>query len=201
MRPPLRLMTDQEETMSKTSSRNSPGTVIALAAGGVALALVSGALAQGIQPPAVQAGPGAGPHTGGTLLPGNTKIPGAGGAVDTFNKGTGAGGAVDTFNKGTTGAAGFIWFNKGGPGAAGAVDAFNKGNKAAGAEPPPSPAKGVGTSNPGAAASPRDAASVPVGPRAAGYLKSPIKGDPKAKLGDKVIGEDGARTCATGKVC
>jgi hypothetical protein len=42
---------------------------------------------------------------------------------------------------------------------------------------------------------------VPVGPRAAGYLKSPIKGDPKAKLDDKVIGEDGARTCATGKVC
>jgi hypothetical protein len=195
MRPPLRLMTDQEETMSKTSSRNSPGTVIALAAGGVALALVSGALAQGIQPPAVQAGPGAGPHTGGTLLPGNTKIPGAGGAVDTFNKGTGAGGAVDTFNKGTTGAAGFIWFNKGGPGAAGAVDAFNKGNKAAGAEPPPSPSKGA--TNPGAAASPRDAASMPVGPRAAGYLKSPTKGDPKAKLGD-IKGES---FCATGKVC
>ena len=71
---------------------------------------------------------------------------------------------------------------------------------------------------------------MPVGPRAAGYLKSPSKGDPTAKIGDikgakvigeeglvsprdaalkskanikggEVIGEDGLRSYATGKVC
>jgi hypothetical protein len=150
MRPPLRLTTDQEETMSRTRSRNSPPAVIALAAAGAALALVGAALAQGVQPPAVQAGPGAGPHTfqGGTggVTPG-TLQPGA------------AAGALNAYGK--PGAAGIIApdFLRAAPPAS--------PHKVLGAEPPPSPGGGTG------------ATTLPVGPRGAAYLKSPKKEDPK----------------------
>jgi hypothetical protein len=146
-------------------SKNSSNKMIALLAGGAVLALASVALGQGVQGPnTLQSGP--------TIAPGSLQVGKPAGAVDTFNKGPGAAGAVDAFNKGP-GAAGFIWFNKGGP-------------NPAGAEPPPSPAKGVGT---------QDAANMQVGPRAAGYLKSGTTGDPGNP-------PPGIRSCATGQhVC
>jgi hypothetical protein len=171
----------EEEMMSKTSSKGSAGTMVALTAGGAIFVLVSAALAQGVQPPAVQAGPGAGPHT--TLQPGGA----AGVIAPQFTPPPGAG------VKGELKGAGVI--------APQFVPSPGAGTGVFKAEPPPSPSKSTGATNPGPLKSPRDAASMPVGPRGAAYLKSPIKGDPKAKLGDKVIGEDGARICATGKAC
>jgi hypothetical protein len=143
--------------MSKTRSRNSAGKVIALTAGGVVIALVGAALAQGVQPPAVQAGPGAGPHifqggTPGTLQPGA-----AAGALNAYDKGPAAAGAVDAFNK---------------PGMN--PNQYKPAFPSSGfgifkAEPPPSPAKGAlgpqGTKPAGAvdSFSPRDAASTKKG--------------------------------------
>jgi hypothetical protein len=174
--------------MSKTSSKGSAGTMLALTAGGAVFVLVSAALAQGVQGPNTFQG-GTGGVTPGTLQPGA------------------AAGALNAYSK--PGAAGII-----------APDSFKAAPpasplKAVGAEPPPSPGKGT--------------ASTKVGPQGAGYLKSPSKGDPKAKIGDikgakiigeeglvsprdpalkskanvkgQIIGEDGLRSCATGKVC
>ena len=198
--------------MHTSRSRISSAKLVALIGVGSAL-IVGTALGQGVQGPntntvapnTLQPGGGA-----GVIAPQLTPSPAAG--VKGEVKGTA--GAVDTFNKGTTGAAGFIWFNKG-PSAVGAAPPASP-TKAVGAEPPPSPGKGT--------------ASTKVGPQGAGYLKSPSKGDPKAKIGDikgakvigeeglvsprdaalkskanikggEVIGEDGLRSCATGKVC
>jgi hypothetical protein len=80
------------------------------------------------------------------------------------------------------------------------VDTFNKGPSLTGAAPPASPTKATGAMNPDQSKSSGGGTSVP-GPRAAGYMKSPTKGDPKAKLGD-IKGEIGATgSCATGKAC
>jgi hypothetical protein len=184
--------------MSKTSSKGSAGTMLALTAGGAVLVLVSAALGQGVQGPNTFQGGTGGPsvNPAGTPIYMNKGAPNpAGPTGDTFHKGDP--------RLGTTapGGAGFLT----GPKVLQAAPPASP-SKATGAEPPPSPGKATGMGNFESKQSGN--ASVPVGPRAAGYLKSPTKGDPKAKIGDikgkikgEVIGEDGARSCATGKAC
>jgi hypothetical protein len=188
--------------MSRTGSKGSASTMVALTAGGAVFVLVSAAFGQGVQGPNTFQGGTGGPNVNpaGTPIYMNKGGTNPAGAVDAFNKaGTNPAGAVDAFHKGDP------RFGTTAPGGAGLLTGPKSlqaappasPTKAAGAEPPPSPSKGVGATNPGAAASPRDAASTPAGPRAAGYLKSPTKGDPKDKIGDI----KGVGSCATGKVC
>ena len=155
--------------MANTGARNSTSTVIALAAGGTISLLVSAALGQGVQGPNTFQG-----GTGGVVP---TGVNPSGSLIN--NSGANPAGALNAYNKGAITPIDLQ---------GGALKAAPPASptKAVGAEPPPSPAK-----------SPRDAASVPVGPRGAAYLKSPTKGDPKAKLGDI----KGVSSCATGKVC
>jgi hypothetical protein len=202
--------------MHTSRSRISSAKLVALIGVGSAL-IVGTALGQGVQ------GPNTNTVTPNTLQPGGA----AGVIAPQLTPSPGAG------VKGELKGAGVI--------APQLLPSSGGGFKA---EPPPSPSKAAGANpaamgnfenkNPAAMGNfeskQSGKASVPVGPRAAGYLKSPSKGDPKAKIGDikgakiigeeglvsprdaalkskanikggEVIGEDGLRSCATGKVC